>query len=106
MSAVVIQPPKLIPYATQKVTFPEGVDYLVSFSWNERSGWYVGLATSEGDALFPPRRIREGRDLLASCTDSRRPPGRIILVDTLGLYGEASFDDLGDRYKLVYYTED
>ena len=87
---------------TQRTTLA-GVDYVVGFQWSQRAGkWYLSLADADGNAIASSRLITTGWRLLRGVTDSRRPPGDLVCVDTLGQGWDPGFSDLGGRFVLLY----
>lgn len=82
----------------------DGADFYFHLAWSERSGWYLGLSDATDDPIFAPKRLCVGVDLLAGCTDPRRPPGALVLVDQSLSGLPPAFDELGpeQRCHLIY----
>ena len=80
-----------------------GVDYLLSFQWSQRAGrWYLSLVDADGNPIATSRLITTSWRILRGVTDSRRPPGDLVCIDTLGQGWDPGFSDLGGRFTLVY----
>ncbi len=81
------------PAFSQRVTL-DGADYTLTFVWNMRSGWYMGV-TSGDTVLFEPRRLGVERDLL-DCVRWHEacPPGYLIAHDTTGAGLPPGYEDL------------
>lgn len=94
------------PHTLQRVTL-DGSDYFVRLDWNMRSGWYFGLSDQDQVAIFSPKKVTSNWDMLGSCADDRRPRGALYCLDTKSSITskKPSFEELGVRHKLVYFTE-
>jgi hypothetical protein len=92
-----------VPFSTQKAEL-DGVSYLVKIEWNMRSGWYLGLSDAAGNVIFQPKKLVADWDILRSVTDSRRPPGKLALIDISGRGLEATYDGLGSTHKIAYLS--
>ena len=90
----------------QKFTFSaslSGVLYQFSFYFNERTQtWSFGIADSGGSDIALGLACRLNYDLLAFVSDSRTPPGLLMLTDTGGKFVPPGRNDLGARVKLIY----
>lgn len=85
----------------------DGVTYTLRFRHNSREdAWYMSLYTEDGTALAIGVKIVVDFPLAARLTDSRRPSGRFVAVDTSGVQRDPGELDLGDRVKLYYFQED
>lgn len=82
----------------------DGTDYLMTFDWNQRAGaWSFALADSEGVPIRGGAMLLAGALPLRGVTDPRRPPGELILLDTLERADlDPGFADLGGRFQLLY----
>ena len=81
--------------------------YLLDFRWHERaSSWYLDIFDENGLEIATGRRVDVNIDLFQG-RDKRLPPGYLIAVDESwqGL-APTKQADLGDRVKVVYFTED
>lgn len=94
-----------------QLTTLAGRNYLLEFDWNQRDGkWYLTLALEDGTVIRRGIPVVSDYPLLWGLIDARRPPGELIVRDTVG--GPASeerntaldpaFDDLGARFVLCY----
>jgi hypothetical protein len=98
----VIALPELSPHFTQRVDL-DGTSYLLELQWIQREArWYFRLATEQDETIVGLRKLVVDWDLLRSCTDARRPPGKLFALDTSGTGTKAGFDDLGDRVLICY----
>lgn len=86
----------------------DGVDYTFTFRWSQRDGhWLLDLADAERVAIRSGMLLAPNVDLLAGVIDTRRPAGKLAVLDTTGaLDVDPGFADLGDRFVLVYLTAD
>jgi hypothetical protein len=93
MALQILQVPKDKPFFSQRHTL-DGQDYLLTFEWNSRSGWYLGL--SQGSTvLFYPRKLVVDQDLLQHCrANALCPPGNLFAYDMSGLGRDPGFEDL------------
>lgn len=81
------------PLFTQRVTLDER-DYVLSFAWNMRHGWYMGVSAGD-EVLFHPRKVVLDTDLLLSVRwHALCPPGLLIAMDTTGRGQPPGFEDL------------
>jgi hypothetical protein len=69
-----------------------------------RSGWYLGLSDASGDAIFSPRKLVEGWNILKCTVDARKPPGVLAVIDRSGLHAEPGYEELGVRHELSYIS--
>lgn len=81
-----------------------GRDYVLSFDWLERAGqWRMSIADQDGSPIREGIALVTARRLLGGVVDARRPPGELVVVDTLNLYDlDPGFSDLGARFALAY----
>lgn len=81
----------------------DGTAYRIDLTWRQRAGaWYLDLYTRGGSPIALGRRLDAGWAPLAGVTDERLPPGGLIAI------GPSDYrrDDLGDRLRLIYFSED
>jgi hypothetical protein len=79
-----------------------GKDYVLQFDWSQREGaWTMSLADGSGAPISSHAMVVSLR-LLERVTDDRKPPGELVLLDSLGAGEEATFTSLGSRHQLVY----
>lgn len=84
----------------------DGRDYLLTFDWSQREGhWRFTVADQDGVAIRSGLLLVAGLPLLLGTTDTRRPAGDVVCVDTTGASDvDPGFSDLGTRFALVYFT--
>jgi len=84
----------------------DGAVYQFTFDWNGRVGlWMMHLADAQGVAIRTGMMLTTGTSLLRRITDTRRPPGALVVVDLTGADdADPGFDDLGTRFVLSYIT--
>jgi hypothetical protein len=83
----------------------DGASYSFDFAWNWRDeGWYFTLADANGDAIASGSRLVVNSPL-ARTSDTRRPPGVLLAVDTTGQHADPGYADLGKRCLLLYVPE-
>lgn len=92
----------------------DGVDYILQFEFNLRSKrWFFSLYDSAFAPILSGYKVSAGDDLLALVSDTRKPPGSLMVVD-LPAQGEKEtaardpgIDELSDeaRVALVYIDE-
>lgn len=100
----VIQLPKpIVPSVTLKAQL-DGADYIIDVRWNMRGGWFIGVSDAAGVPITAPRRAVINWNLMSGCTDVRRPPGVLALMDTSGTKAECGYADLGVRCELQYFS--
>jgi hypothetical protein len=77
-----------------------------AFEWVDRDdAWYLSLADVDGNPLVTGRKVVLGYPLLNLYADARLPKGALYAVDTGGTDTEPGLLDLGDRVKLLYFSE-
>lgn len=91
-------------------TFTTNLDGSVfgfEFKFNARlSYWTINLYDSANEPIYMGMRAVVDYDLLKHCFDSRRPDGKLFLIDTSGQGSEPGAFDLGTRVRLVYRSEE
>lgn len=82
----------------------DGVDFLLAFAWSQRDGhWRLDVLDADQGAIVSGRKLVTGEPLLRGVTDSRRPVGELVVVDTTGVNDlDPGFLDLGARFVLAY----
>ena len=102
--------PKLIPLIPLEgfyrfSTTLESVDYIFDVRWNDRdSAWYFDLLDADENM------IRAGCKIILGASPGRRsahadfPSGAFVVEDTSGEGVEATYEDLGVRVVMRYYT--
>lgn len=105
-------------YFTQII---DSVEYVLHVHYNARSGWYISFYDSEiydeeavdntAALIYGGRKLMPFQDVLSRISDERLPQGVLLCADTelaataeLLPVGLNNFGT-GQRYNLVYYTE-
>jgi len=81
-----------------------GRDYQLTFQWVQRDGhWWFSLADQDGAPITSGVKLVTNWPLLRGVTDTRRPPGNLMVVDGTGVNDlDPGFSDLGTRFLLMY----
>lgn len=104
MSFTVPIAPNGVAHWTQRTAL-DGRDYQLTLDWSQREGkWRLDLADQDGVAIRSGIALVVNWQLLAGVTDTRRPPGELVLVDTMGRAEDPGFADLGSRFVLLYFA--
>jgi hypothetical protein len=84
----------------------DGVMLAFTFRFNDRDGcWYFDLADALGNALASGLKAVTGVFLLEAVRGlPGMPSGDLFMLDTAGLSEDPTFDSLGRRHKLLYFT--
>ena len=96
-----------IPYWDQTMQL-EGREYLMVFAWADREAcWYLHLYDQDENQLATGIKLVMNASLLRRWkSDSRIPPG-VLLVTRSGTGGDMTVQtDLGDSHSLTYFTSD
>jgi len=102
----------VIPFRNDLPAFKETVQldtivYQLRFKWNTRAQqWIMSILTATGEPIVEGQRICKSVGIFNKYTDTRLPRGGLVLVDLQNRAGEPGRDDLGDRFILVYLTEE
>ncbi len=82
-----------------------GVTFLFDVRWNSRHGvWYFDILDEDEDVISANNAILLGSRPVYKSADSRRPKGYFVVRDSSGEAVDATFDDLGVRVFLDFYT--
>lgn len=111
---------RLIPTRTDLTNYEvtvelDGVDFDLSFLWNDRDeSWYLTITettqtlvdeqTGEKVPLIAGIPIVIGTPLMRVLTSLRRPAGELIAIDNTGTGTSPGINELGARV-LLYYVE-
>jgi hypothetical protein len=102
-----------IPIQTDVNAFTERIQldgnyYTLTFRWNERAlRWYLDLADGDGAAIASGIALVTGVPLTYHLrATTGMPQGTLVCVDTDESGVDPAFDELGNRVKLIYLTED
>lgn len=83
------------------------VEYLFDVRWNGRDGtWYLSIFDIEGNALAQGMRIVLGAALGRRITSDEFPDGVFIATDLSGQDRDATFDDLGVRVVVHFFSRE
>lgn len=99
-------PKPAVPFFSQRVVL-DGVEYILDIEWNQRKGWFFSLAdAATEEPLITGKRMVVDWPLLYGCTDERKPPGVLMLIDASGQSRSAGYDDLDERCLIAYIPYD
>ena len=85
----------------------DGSVFGFEFKFNARmSCWTINLLDSANEPIYCGIKGVADYDLLKHCSDSRRPAGKLYLVDTSGQKTDPGAFDIGKRVRLVYRSEE
>lgn len=81
-----------------------GVEYLLTFDWNQRLGrWLLSIADANGAQLYSRLPLVVGMALIAQEPGVRRIPFDLVVIDATGANDvDPGFVDLGSRFLLLY----
>lgn len=103
---VYLIPTSTDPAYTQRTKL-DGVEYVLTFEWNERDArWYFSIADEDGEPIASGVKVVADWPLLRRVVDPRCPPGEIGAVDATGAGEPPGRYDLGERVKIYYYDAD
>lgn len=99
----------------RQTTSLDGQDFVFRILYNEREDtWSFSLLDNEGDPIVQGIKVVVGIPLLRLVTDSRKPPGTLIAIDTTvpaadvatekTLAEDPGLSDLGESVVLLYFT--
>lgn len=102
--------PRGVSRWTQRTAL-DGADFTLTFRWSQRDGhWLLDVADAESVAIITGVCLVPNIDLLDGVIDTRRPPGKLAILDTTGaLDADPGFSDIGTpgdegvRFVLVYF---
>jgi hypothetical protein len=79
--------------------------FLFDIRWNNRDeSWYMDMRDQDEDLIVAGMRIVLGSPLGARTADSRFPPGVFLAIDTTNSGQEATYDDLGERVIVMFFS--
>jgi hypothetical protein len=82
-----------------------GITYLFEVKWNGRHGmWYFDLLDADEDLISANNAVALGSSPVRKSTDPRRPRGLFFVRDLSSTGVDASYDDIGVRVVLEFYT--
>lgn len=84
----------------------DGTDYQFDVRWNARDGaWYFDLLTVEDEMIRAGNKIVLGASPGGLSADAEFPAGLFLVLDTSGDGRDATFDDMGTRVLMYFYTD-
>jgi hypothetical protein len=93
-------------YVYDYTTTLDEVTYRLRLTWKTRQeGWYLDLYDADENALLLGKRLAGDTPLLQRYQISGLPPWEIMVVDTEGGGIEPTFESLGKRHLLYYFSE-
>lgn len=85
----------------------DGSVFGFEFKFNARlSYWTINLLDSANEPIYSGMRGVVDYNLLAHCSDPRKPEGKLYLIDTSGQGVDPGAFDIGTRVKLVYRSDE
>lgn len=96
----------LIPdYDYDQNSFLEGLNVQFRFRWNfTDNAWYADLTIIDTGTILKGIKLIGGTELLRPYAVTEL--GKMYIVDTEGQFTEPNFDDIGDRFKLLYIPKE
>jgi hypothetical protein len=89
-------------HVEQRITL-SGRDYVLRFDWSQRDGhWFLGIYDPAGIAIITGLKLVANWRLLRGRLEALRPPGELVVVDTIEPAIDPGFGDLGVRHTLNY----
>lgn len=102
--------PQILPFKPnipfyRFTTTLDGIQFIFDVHWNGREeAWYFDIIDDEGEVIRAGNKIALGSFPTIKSQDARKPPGLFFPVDTTGDYIEATYQDIGVRVQVYYYT--
>lgn len=89
-------------HVEQRTTL-SGRDYVLRFDWNQRDGyWMLSLLEPNGEPIITGVKLVADWPLLQGRLEALRPPGELLVVDSIEPHADPGFADLGERHALIY----
>jgi len=93
-----------VPFYTFTTTI-EDEPYSFKVRWNSRDeAWYFDVSTDDGEVLRQGVKVVLGTYLGRACTEKFFELGVLWAIDTTSQAKEATFDDIGTRVEVRYYS--
>lgn len=102
--------PQLIPLEAgvpfyQFSTTLDGEDFLFDVRWNTRdAAWYFDISTIDEVPISSGNKIALGASPGGRVASADFPAGLFVMLDTSGTGVDATFDDIGVRVQMFFYT--
>jgi hypothetical protein len=83
----------------------EGLNVQFDVRWNfTDAAWYIDLEIIDTGTIVRGIKLVGGKNLLEQYAVTEL--GKIFMVDTEGQFADPDFDNIGDRYKLLYILKE
>lgn len=102
--------PQLIPLIPSEAFYSfsttlDGVDYQFDVRWNARdAAWYFDILTVDQVMIRAGNKIALGSSPGGRSASENFPEGLFLVLDTSGAGIDASYEDLGTRVQMYFYT--
>ena len=84
----------------------EDTQYLLDIRWNQREEkWYMDIYTEDETSIRYGIPLVLGAILGRTVNDPVFPPGKFIISDLSNAGVDATFEDMGDRVLVYYFSE-
>lgn len=103
--------PQILPFEPSEAfyrftTTLEDTDYIFDVRWNDRdAAWYFDVLRLDETVVRAGNKIVLGAFPGRRSSDADFPPGVFMVVDTSGSDVDATYDDIGVRVFVHYYTQ-
>jgi hypothetical protein len=83
----------------------EGLNVRISPRWNfTDNAWYIDLEIVDTGVIIKPLKLVGGKNLLEQYAVTEL--GKLFMIDTEGQFADPDFDNIGDRFKLIYILKE
>jgi hypothetical protein len=83
----------------------EGLNVQFSPRWNfTDNAWYTDINIIDTDTVIRGLKLVGGKNLLEQYAVTEL--GKLFVVDTEGQFADPDFDNIGDRFKLLYILKE
>jgi hypothetical protein len=84
-----------------------GEPFLIDILWNERdSAWYMSILSEDEQLISSGLKLVLGGPIGDNDATLLFPPGHFYLFDSTGSGTDPTFEDIGIRVNLYFYTEE
>ena len=91
------------PASNNMVVSLDGTPYDLKFYFNlRRAVWYMSIRTQDKEDIIQGVPLFVGWPPLERFKDTRLPPGMFMVLDTSDKNLDPTFEDFGNRVKLLY----
>lgn len=85
----------------------ENVTYSFKVRFNDREqSWRLDIRESNGTPIVQGLKLLPNQNLTRGYKDSRLPSGNFYIIDSFGKVTKPTFESLGDRHRLIYFSEE